>query len=193
MTKDMTCRIVNYYCGYRSHCPISAGDGDRPLPIRHSDKAVQSASTADNAPSGPSNRMERPPRLLGPNQYGTIKSTADLIGIAAMKKKNKKSKETLALKAKTSKENDIDQLPEGVTERLHQKVHGPFIGEVEEGKTQGGLISNLFAAPVFRHESELTDFLMILGQLTKLSNNAVSLNSGGGGGGLGTYTNVKII
>ena len=64
---------------------------------------------------------------------------------------------------------------------------------MEEGKTQRGLINNLFAAPVFRHETEPTDFLMILGQLTKLSNNAVSLNSGGGGGGLGTYTNVKII
>jgi hypothetical protein len=35
---------------------------------------------------------------------------------------------------------------------------------VEEGKTQTGLISNLFAASMFMHESEPTDFLMILGK-----------------------------
>ena len=40
--------------------------------------------------------------MLGPNQYGTTKSIADLIGNAAMKKKNKKSKEAVALKAKKS-------------------------------------------------------------------------------------------
>lgn len=41
-------------------------------------------------------------------------------------------------------------------------VHGPFIGEVEEGMTLTGMISNLFVAPMFRHEPEQTDFLMIL-------------------------------
>ena len=41
----------------------------------------------------------------------------------------------VALEAKKAKENAIDQLPEDVTEILHEKVHGPFIGEVEEGKT----------------------------------------------------------
>lgn len=41
-------------------------------------------------------------------------------------------------------------------------VHGPFLGEIEEGSTLTGLISNLFVAPMFRHEPEQTDFLMIL-------------------------------
>ena len=161
LTKGMTCRIVNYYRGDRSRCPVSAGGGDRPLRKRHGDKAASSAK--GSASIGPSNRAERPPRLIGPNQY-TIKSAVDLIGITGSAEK-KKSKEAAALEAKKVKENAIDVLPEGVTEIIHQKVHGPFIGEVEEGKTQSGLISNLFAAPIFRHESKPTDFLMILGQL----------------------------
>jgi len=41
-------------------------------------------------------------------------------------------------------------------------VHGPFLGEIEEGTTLTGLVSNLFVAPMFRHEPEPTDFLMIL-------------------------------
>jgi hypothetical protein len=141
MTKGMTCRIVNYYRGDRARCPISAGGGDRPLRKRHGDKA---ASAKGAEPAGPSGRMERPPRLLGPNQY-SMKSAADLIGIIGSKTK-KKNKEAAALEAKKAKELSIDVLPEGVTEILHPKVHGPFIGEVEEGKTQTGLISNLFAA-----------------------------------------------
>lgn len=165
MTKGMTCRIVNYYRGDRSRCPISAGGGDRPLRKRHGDKAASANGPNAALASGPSNRAERPPRLVGPNQY-TVKSAADLIGIVPSGKK-KKSKEAAALEAKKAKENAIDVLPEGVTEILHQKVHGPFIGEVEDGKTQTGLISNLFAAPMFRHDSEPTDFLMILGQLKK--------------------------
>lgn len=167
MTKGTTCRIVNYYRGDKSRCPISAGGGDRPLRKRHGDKA---ASAKGPTPAGPSNRVERPPRLIGPNQY-SIKSAADLIGIIGTAKK-KKSKEAVALEAKKAKENAIDVLPEGVTEMLHQKVHGPFIGEVEEGKTQSGLISNLFAAPIFRHDSEPTDFLMVLGQLGERSNSS---------------------
>eukprot|EP00581_Thalassiosira_minuscula_P003003 CAMPEP_0183742818 /NCGR_PEP_ID=MMETSP0737-20130205/64894_1 /TAXON_ID=385413 /ORGANISM="Thalassiosira miniscula, Strain CCMP1093" /LENGTH=2014 /DNA_ID=CAMNT_0025978411 /DNA_START=21 /DNA_END=6066 /DNA_ORIENTATION=+ len=185
MTKGMTCRIVNYYRGDRSRCPISAGGGDRPLRKRHGDKAAQQSAT--DAGAGPKVE-ERPPRLLGPNQYGAIKSAADLIGITSMKKKRKSK--AAALEAKKAKENAIDVLPEGVTEILHQKVHGPFIGEVEEGKTQTGLISNLFAAPLFRHESEPTDFLMILGQLNKPSPTGSSsmsslASSSSSGGGLG--------
>lgn len=158
MMKGMTCRIVNYYRGDRARCPISAGGGDRPLRKRHGDKA---AAATGPTPSGPSGRMERPPRLVGPNQYN-LKSAADLIGIISSSKK-KKSKEAAALEAKKAKEKAVDILPEGVTEILHPKVHGPFIGEVEDGSTITGLISNLFAASMFKHESEPTDFLMILG------------------------------
>lgn len=160
MSKGMTCRIVNYYRGDRSRCPISAGGGDRPLRKRHGDKA---ASAKGDTLTGPSDRAERPPRLVGPNQY-TIKNVSDLIGI--VRSEEKKSKEAAALDAvKKTKENVIDMLPEGVTEVIHQKVHGPFLGEVEEGTTQSGLICNLFAAPIFRHDSKPNDFLMILGQL----------------------------
>lgn len=159
MSKGMTCRIVNYYRGDRSRCPISAGGGDRPLRKRHGDKA---ASTTGSAATGPSDRAERPPRLVGPNQY-TIKNVSDLIGIV---RSEVKKKEAAALEiVKKAKENAIDMLPEGVTEVIHHKIHGPFLGEVEEGTTQSGLICNLFAAPIFRHESKLNDFLMILGQL----------------------------
>lgn len=44
----------------------------------------------------------------------------------------------------------------------YKTVHGPFMGEIEEGATRTALISNLFVAPMFRHEPESTDFLMIL-------------------------------
>ena len=174
MTKGYTCRIVNYYRGDRAHCPISAGGGDRPLRKRHGDKA---ASAKGPTPDGPSNRAERPPRLIGPNQY-KMKSAADLIGIMP----KKKSADATSKEAK--KESSIDVLPEGVTEILHQKVHGPFIGEVEEGKTQTGLVSNLFAAAMFRHDSEPTDFLMILGQMreasTIISGSSAPTNASGG-------------
>ena len=79
--------------------------------------------------------------------------------------KKRKSKDAAALEAKKAKEAAVDVLPEGVSEILQAKVHGPFIGEVEEGVIQTGLISNVFAAPMFQHESEPTDFLMILGQV----------------------------
>lgn len=175
MTKGHTCRIVNYYRGDRAHCPVSAGGGDRPMRKRHGDKA---ASAKGSTPGGPFNRAERPPRLVGPNQY-KMKSAADLIGIMP---KKKKSVDAASKEAK--KETSIDVLPEGVTEILHQKVHGPFIGEVEEGKTQTGLISNLFAAAMFRHDSEPTDFLMILGQMreasTVISGSSAPTNASGG-------------
>ena len=176
MTKGHTCRIVNYYRGDRAHCPVSAGGGDRPLRKRHGDKA---ASAKGPTPDGPSNRAERPPRLVGPNQY-SMKSAADLIGIQPKKKKSGAD----AASKEAKKESSIDILPEGVTEILHQKVHGPFIGEVEEGKTQTGLISNLFAAAMFRHDSEPTDFLMILGQMreasTIISGTSAPTNASGG-------------
>lgn len=118
MTKGMTCRIVNYYRGDRSRCPVSAGGGDRPLRKRHGDKAA----TKGTEPAGPSGRIERPPRLSGPNQY-TLKSAADLIGVVSNANR-KKTKEAAALEAKKAKETAIDMLPEGVTEILYQKVHG---------------------------------------------------------------------
>ena len=121
-------------------CPVSAGGGDRPLRKRHGEKA---AVGKEQGTTGPSGKIERPPRLLGPNEY-KLESAADLIGVISSSKK-KKSKEVAALEAKKAKDKAIDVLPEGVTEILHPKVHGPFIGEVEEGNTITGLISNLFS------------------------------------------------
>ncbi len=118
MTKGMTCRIVNYYRGDRSRCPVSAGGGDRPLRKRHGDKAA----TKGTEPTGPTGRIERPPRLSGPNQY-SLKSAVDLIGVVSNAKR-KTTKEVAALEAKKAKETAIDMLPEGVTEILYPKVHG---------------------------------------------------------------------
>ena len=170
MSKGMTARIVNYYRGDRARCPISAGGGDRPMRKRHGDRAASSLGGAagQGGASGPSNRAERPPRLLGPGRCAP-KSPADLIGIdlAGRSKSGPAGggADGAEPAKKKAKEKVIDVLPEGVTEILHNKVHGPFIGDVEDGQTQTGLVSNLFAAPMYRHESDPTDFLMVMGQL----------------------------
>lgn len=157
LTKGMGSKIVNYYRGDKARCPVSAGGGDRPTRRKRADN--QTHSTKD---AGLSGRVERPPRLVGPNE--TLATTLeDWIG-KPPKKKREEQADRLA----------IDVLPEGVTEILHPKVHGPFIGEVEDGVTQTGLINNLFAAPLFGHEPESSDFLMILGK------RAISANRRGG-------------
>jgi transcription initiation factor TFIID subunit 1 len=131
---------VNYYRGDKAHCPVSAGGGDRPARKKRTDDAAFATDTAG--------KLDRLPRLQGPDRPTTV---LDWIG-----KLPKKSKE------KRADEDAIDILPEGVTEMLHPKVHGPFIGEIDEGTTISALVSNLFVAPMFRHEREATDFLMIL-------------------------------
>jgi len=131
---------------------------------RHGDRASVGGRAGH---AGPSDRAERPPRLLGPGRY-VPKSPADLIGIEPGRSRPAGAPggpDGAEPSSKKPKEKVIDVLPEGVTEILHNKVHGPFIGEVEDGQTQTGLISNLFAAPMYRHESDPTDFLMVLGQL----------------------------
>ena len=65
-------------------------------------------------------------------------------------------------KDKRNEEDAIDVLPEGVTEIVYPKSHGPFIGEIDEGMTISALVSNMFVAPIFRHVPESSDFLMIL-------------------------------
>lgn len=145
-SKGMASKIVNYYRGDKARCPVSAGGGDRPTRRKRADN--QAGAPKDVAPSG---KVEKPPRLVGPN--AALKTTLeDWIGKPPKRK------------AQESDKPAIDVLPEGVTEILHPKVHGPFIGEVEDGVTQTGLITNLFTAPMFRHEPESSDFLMILGR-----------------------------
>lgn len=135
MTKGMAGKIVNYYRGDRSQCPVSAGGGDRPTRRKRQGESGKETST----------RLDKLPPLTG---LGKATSIIDWIG--KVPKKRKEAQE------------DIDILPEGVTEVLHPKVHGPFLGEVENGTTQSGFVSNLFVAPIFYHEREDTDFLMIL-------------------------------
>jgi hypothetical protein len=142
LTKGMACKIVNYFRGDKARCPVSAGGGDRPARRK---RAGEGAAGKDIVQAGKSGR---PPRLEGPNRPTTL---VDWIGkIPERSQKERAEKEI------------IDILPEGITETLYNKVHGPFIGEVEEGTVVTGLISNLFVAPMFRQEPETTDFLMIL-------------------------------
>eukprot|EP00978_Attheya_sp_CCMP212_P011558 scaffold28550_cov41-Attheya_sp.AAC.1 len=168
LSKGMAVKIVNYYRGDRSRCPISAGGGDRPTRKKRTagDSANHQTNNAAAQATAPGEKVEKPPRLLGPNQEPQSNNQADgtiatnLIGLSTGLKKKK------AVAEKKAKENKpaLNVLPEGVTEILHPKVHGPFIGEVEDGTTQTGLITNMFAAPMFRHDAEPTDFLMVLGK-----------------------------
>ena len=145
LSKGMASKIVNYYRGDRARCPVSAGGGDRPTRRKRADNQKVTKTIVSTG------KIERPPRLAGPNE--AIESTLeDWIGKPPKKKREEQA------------EQAIDILPEGVTEILHPKVHGPFIGEVEDGQTQSGLITNMFTAPIFRHEPESSDFLMILGR-----------------------------
>ena len=94
------------------------------------------------------NRNNRLTRLEGPNRKTSV---IDWVG--------KIPKESM----KDNSENEgLDVLQEGVTEILLPKVHGPFIGEVEDGATITGLINNLFVAPMFRHKPKSSDFLIVL-------------------------------
>ena len=168
LTKGMCSKIVNYYRDSdKTRCPVSAGGGDRPARRKwggggNSSSSSGSNSNTTNSNSGGGtnnelnhngglehrNRVNRLTRLEGPKPMTSI---TDWVG--TVPKKSSKDR---------AEQEAIDVLPEGVTEILHPKVHGPFIGPVEEGTTLTGLINNLFVAPMFLHEPETTDFLMVL-------------------------------
>ena len=161
LTKGMASKIINYYRGDRSKCPISRGGGDRP--VRRRKHGVQEDGSKLD---GVIEKVEKPPRLAGPES--DMKNITDWIGKIPTKKKHDD---------KHDKESNLTILPEGVTEILHAKDHGPFIGAVSENSTQSGLISNLFSAPIFRHEAKSTDFLMIVGKLPLPAKNATGADS----------------
>jgi len=146
LTKGMASKIVTYYRGDKARCPVSAGGGDRPTRRKRVGAEAPLENNGDAR-----DKSERPPRLVGPDKQTSI---TDWVGKVPKKSREDRDKET----------SSIDVLPEGVTEILHPKVHGPFVGEIEEGQSMTGLLSNLFVAPLFRHEPEQTDFLMILGR-----------------------------
>lgn len=147
LNKGMSSKIVNYYRGDKSRCPVSAGGGDRPTRRKRAENISTSTQKVDSS----GGKVERPPRL---KMLDGKTSMEDWIG-KPPKKKNRDEQ---------IDQPKIDILPEGVTEILTKHVHGPFLGKVEENVTQTGLVNNLFVAPMFRHEPESTDFLMILGK-----------------------------
>ena len=150
LTKGMATKIVNYFRGDKSRCPVSAGGGDRPTRKKKRSENESPSKTTKNTKSV----GDRPPRLEGPDKAMKA-SPSDWIGKIPKKTRDGDSSDN---------KSQVDVLPEGVTELLHPKVHGPFIGEIDEGMTISGLINLLFVAPLFRHEPESTDFLMILGR-----------------------------
>ena len=183
LSKGIGSKIVNYYRGDKARCPVSAGGGDRPTRKRqHGDKAGGADGATGPGQGGQeTGKAEKPPRMKGPDRADKV-SAHDLIGDFRRKKPGADGGAGGAGGEKSEKEKKpkVQVLPEGVTEILHPKAHGPFIGEVEEGTTQTGLITNLFSAPMFRHDPEPTDFLMVLGRKPNKHG-----SHHGGGGGLG--------
>jgi hypothetical protein len=145
LTKGMAWKMINYYRGDKARCPVSRGGGDRPARRKRDTKAgAGSGSTSSTGASSTSSSRQF--------RLGGLRETTIMDWIGDLPKKNRP----------VEKEAVIDVLPEGKTEVLHPKVHGPFIGQIEEGTTLTGCISNLFVAPMFRYDAESTDFLMIL-------------------------------
>jgi len=135
LSKGMASNIINYYRGDKAKCPVSAGGGDRPARRKRAVEMESSTSARGNS------------RRLLTHEDTTI---MDWVGELPKKKQTRNEKES------------VDVLPEGVSEILHPRMQGPFLGEVAEGKVVTGLVNNLFVAPMVRHEPQRTDFLMIL-------------------------------
>jgi len=154
MAKGTACKIINYYRGDKSRCPISAGGGDRPPKLKR--------VSGDNAANSKTHKIEQKPRFEAlDDTYDATKAIEDL---TCAFRKNSKQQEHKKQLDEQKKKDALEIIPEGITEMLLPKVHGPFIGEVEDGQVQSGLISNLFVAPIFRHNPEPSDFLLILGK-----------------------------
>lgn len=104
--------------------------------------------------------MEKPRFEAIDESFDAAKLLSDLVG--TYRKNNKQQEQSKLDEEKSKKRDALEIIPEGVTEMLLPKVHGPFIGEVEDGQTQSGLISNLFVAPIFRYEREIANVLLRL-------------------------------
>jgi len=101
LSKGMASKIVNYYRGDKSRCPVSAGGGDRPA------RRKRAGNTEGDTVAKQNKQTERPPRL---NDIDRETSVMDWIG--KLPKKSQKER---------SEKEAIDVLPEGVTEILHPK------------------------------------------------------------------------
>jgi len=142
-------KIVTYYRGDKSKCPVSRGGGDRPVRRKRAGPdATLDKKTPTNGNDGDKLFF---PRLVGPNLSTSI---TDWVGKAPKRSKDDRKNEF----------DNVDVLPEGVTEILHPKARGPFLGEILDGESVTGLITNMFVAPIFQQTVESTDFLMILGR-----------------------------
>lgn len=157
LSKGMCVKIINYFRGDKAHCPVSAGGGDRPARRKRNDEPEGTAGPGSGGKKANSKRQQQQETYPRLNNMAGSDSILDWIGPLP-----KKPKDHSKMGSSLTASDSIDILPEGVTETLHPNVHGPFLGEVQEGCTLTGLISNLFVAPMFRHEPECTDFLMIL-------------------------------
>ena len=158
MNKGMCSKIINYFRGDKTKCPVSKGGGDKPARRKRNDNDTSDKSGVDGSSSRSSNGKKKQQQDRLPRLNNSKESNSILDWIGPLPKKSK----DLSKLSGDNQDESIDILPEGVTEILHPTVHGPFLGEVPEGQTLTGLVSNLFVAPMFRHEPESTDFLMIL-------------------------------
>lgn len=71
--------------------------------------------------------------------------------------------------AKRSYEHDADipRLRLGQTKVLNPGDESPFLGVIEEGEIQPALVNNLFRAPIFQHQVNPTDFLILRTKISK--------------------------
>jgi hypothetical protein len=165
LSKGYSCKIVNYYRGDKKKCPISLGGGDRPPKLKRSNNASGQNMMLTSGSSKLAATEGGKPKLEAPTDYN-VETVTDLIGAKKvmeheMAKRNASNRSGGALNKPKKKEHTVEILTEGVTEILLPKVHGPFIGIVDEGTIQSGLISNMFVAPVFHHKPQSSDFLLI--------------------------------
>lgn len=100
LTKGMAFKIVNYYRGDKSHCPVSRGGGDRPT--RKKKRNENESPSKTNKNTAKNLLGDRPPRLEGPDK--ALRATPmDWIGRIPKKTRDGDA---------ASKNNTIDMLPE---------------------------------------------------------------------------------
>jgi Protein of unknown function (DUF3591) len=106
LTKGMAFKIVNYYRGDKTHCPVSRGGGDRPTRKKKRNENESPSKTNKNATKNL--LSDRPPLLEGPDK--ALRATPmDWIGRIPKKARDGDA---------ASKNNTIDMLPEvGVCSR----------------------------------------------------------------------------
>eukprot|EP00816_Leptocylindrus_hargravesii_P003416 CAMPEP_0196808958 /NCGR_PEP_ID=MMETSP1362-20130617/8928_1 /TAXON_ID=163516 /ORGANISM="Leptocylindrus danicus, Strain CCMP1856" /LENGTH=1553 /DNA_ID=CAMNT_0042183479 /DNA_START=42 /DNA_END=4703 /DNA_ORIENTATION=- len=198
LSKGMACKIVNFYRGDPAQCPLSAGGGARP--VKKKKKPKKKANDAKATMEHAQLEVEKPAKLMGPQclesssslsdgaRTKTAASLQELLGLTQKQKpasslSDKQNADEAEKKKNEEEEANKNIYPEGVTEILQSGVHGPFLGSVEDDATQPGVLCNLFAAPLFQHKPQSSDFLMILNK-SKRSSGSNNKGSSGGENGI---------